>query len=65
MGQRLSLSIAEAARACGIGRTSLYNAISNGDLRVIKHGRRTLVPVDELKNWLARLPAPQSVHRPA
>ena len=40
MDQRLSLSIAEAARACGIGRTSLYNAISNGDLRVIKHGRR-------------------------
>jgi len=53
---KLTLSVVEAARACGLGRTSLYNAISTGRLRARKHGRRTLVAVEDLKTWLASLP---------
>ena len=52
----LCLSIPEACRVAGIGRTGLYKAIGDGSLTVRKAGRRTLVPVDSLKQWLASLP---------
>jgi excisionase family DNA binding protein len=52
----LCLSVAEACKVAGIGRTGLYQAINCGSLIVRKAGRRTLVPVDSLKQWLASLP---------
>ena len=38
------LSIEQAARALGIGRTALYSEIGAGRLRSVKVGRRRLVP---------------------
>jgi len=38
------LSIAEAARALGIGRSALYSEISARRIRRVKVGRRRLVP---------------------
>ena len=38
------LSIEQAARALGIGRTALYSEIGAGRIRSIKVGRRRLVP---------------------
>ena len=38
------LSIAQAARALGIGRTALYSEIWAGRIRTVKVGRRRLVP---------------------
>lgn len=38
------LSIAQAARALGIGRTALYSEIATGRIRSVKVGRRRLVP---------------------
>ena len=38
------LSIAEAARALGIGRSALYSEISARRIRSVKVGRRRLVP---------------------
>lgn len=39
----ISLSINDAARAIGIGRTKLYDLINTGALKTVRLGRRTLV----------------------
>jgi excisionase family DNA binding protein len=54
--EQLAFTISEACSAARIGRTSLYEAIKNGDLVAAKYGRKTLIRVDDLKGWLARLP---------
>jgi excisionase family DNA binding protein len=57
--QSLAVSIAEAVRLTGIGRSSLYEAIRRGDLPIRKSGRRTLLLMEDLRQWLAGLPAPR------
>ncbi len=54
--QQLALTVAEACAAARIGRTTLYEAIKRGDLVAAKYGRKTLIRVDDLRSWLARLP---------
>jgi excisionase family DNA binding protein len=49
---RLAYSPGEAARAAGISRTKLYEAISSGDLRTFKLGSRRLIRVQALEEWL-------------
>jgi hypothetical protein len=50
----LAVSPAEAGRLAGIGRTSIYHAISCGDLKSLKIGARRLVAVDVLRDWLLK-----------
>lgn len=50
----VSVSINDAARAIGIGRTKLYALISSGDLDVIKIGRRTLVKTASIRTLLEK-----------
>jgi putative DNA methylase len=45
--EQLALTVAEACAAARIGRTTLYEAIKNGDLVAAKYGRKTLIRVDE------------------
>jgi excisionase family DNA binding protein len=45
----ITLSITDAAKALGIGRSSTYVLINIGNLKTIKIGRRTLVTVDSLR----------------
>lgn len=54
--EQLALTVAEACAAARIGRTTLYEAIKNGDLVAAKYGRKTLIRVDDLRGWLASLP---------
>lgn len=54
--ERFALTVAEACAAARIGRTTLYEAIKRGDLVAAKYGRKTLIRVDDLRSWLARLP---------
>lgn len=42
-------SISEAARALGLGRTSIYALINEGRLETIKIGRRRLVKVESIR----------------
>ena len=51
--QRLAVSPAEAARLAGIGRTTLYEAIGSGALRSLKIGKRRLITIEALQDWLA------------
>ena len=45
----LTLTIREALRATGLGRTTLYKLIDSGQVRRVKVGRRTLVWYDDLQ----------------
>jgi excisionase family DNA binding protein len=51
--QRLSLSPTEAAAALGVSR-DFYDQHIASELRVVRRGRRRLVPVNELERWLER-----------
>lgn len=54
--EQLALTVSEACAAARIGRTTLYEAIKSGDLVAAKCGRKTIIRVDDLRQWLARLP---------
>jgi len=54
--QREGLSISEACAVAGIGRTKIYQAISDGNLKARKLGKRTLVLRQDLRDFLAALP---------
>ena len=56
MDSPLAYSIMEACAAANVGRTALYQAIRSGQLRAVKHGRRTLILNDDLRRWLTNLP---------
>jgi excisionase family DNA binding protein len=51
--ERLAVSANEAARLCGIGRTSIYRALSTGELKSLKIHKRRLITLDALRAWLA------------
>jgi excisionase family DNA binding protein len=45
---RLTVTVDEAAKLLGIGRTLAYEAVRVGELPTIRIGRRILIPVAEL-----------------
>lgn len=47
------VSVEVAARALGIARTSCYELISDGRLRSVTVGRRRLVPVQALDEFVS------------
>jgi len=50
---RLALTPNEAAAAIGVGRSFFYEHVMP-DLRVIRLGRKRLIPVSELEAWTER-----------
>jgi excisionase family DNA binding protein len=50
---RLALSMDEAAEALSVSRDFLDQHIRH-ELRVVRRGRKVLVPVRELERWLER-----------
>lgn len=50
-----TISVDEAARRAGLGRSTLYAAIGSGALPTIKLGKRRLVRLATLRAWLAAL----------
>ena len=56
--QIIAVSPNEAARLCSIGRTTLYAALSSGELKSTKIGTRRLITLDALREWLKRNETP-------
>lgn len=52
---KLTLKPNEVSQRTGIGRNSVYDAINRGELRSIRIGRRILIPVEAVREWLDRL----------
>ena len=50
--ERLCVSVEEAADMLGICRTTAYKKTQSGELPTVRVGRRVLVPVRALENWL-------------
>lgn len=55
--ETLAYKINEVVEVTGVSRSTLYEAIARGELRAIKLGRRTLIRVEDLKSYMAGLPA--------
>jgi excisionase family DNA binding protein len=53
---KLALSVEEFCRSASIGRTTFYAEVNAGRITPKKVGAKTLIPVTELNDWLARLP---------
>jgi excisionase family DNA binding protein len=58
----LTVDIPEACRLTGLGRSKLYDLIGSGEIRSVTVGRRRLIPMAALRDWLERL---ESVPSPA
>src|SRR4051812_15581511 len=52
---KLSYSILEVQKLVGLGRTTIFKAIKEGRLAVVKEGSRTLVLASELSRWTSDL----------
>lgn len=53
----LLLTVVEAGRLLSVGRTTVYELIERGDLRVVHIGRACRVPVVEVTDYIERLRA--------
>ncbi len=49
----VNVSVGEAARALGVSPRFLRGLIAKGEFPMVRLGRRTLVPLDELRKWNA------------
>jgi excisionase family DNA binding protein len=50
--QRITLSIGEAASRLGVSKTTLWSLVRGGQIRSISLGRRRLIPVTALDQWV-------------
>ena len=49
---KVTITIEQAAKLLGLGRTAAYDAARRGELPTRRLGRRLLVPVPALLEWL-------------
>ena len=54
---KLAYSIGDVQQLGGVGRTSVFKAIKDGQLRIAKCGSRTLILPDDLIGWIESLEA--------
>jgi excisionase family DNA binding protein len=53
-GQRLLLTVSEAAQRLGIGRSLLYELLADGQVESIHVGRLRRIPTDALADYIDR-----------
>lgn len=51
---RVAISVAEAAKALGLGLTQTWKLVNAGEIRSFRVGDRVLIPVDEPAAFVAR-----------
>jgi excisionase family DNA binding protein len=54
--EKLTYSLKEAAAALGVGRSTLYKALTEGALSAVKLGNRTLIRGEALRGWMNSWP---------
>lgn len=52
---RAALTVAQFCETLSIGRTTFYDQVRVGRIRILKVGTRTLVPTSEVDAFLERL----------
>lgn len=52
---KIAMSIEQASQATGLGRTKLYEAINSGELMARKYGKRTIILIHDLEQFIQRL----------
>ncbi len=52
--QRVNWRVDDFCRAHGIGRTLFYDEVKRGQIKLMKVGKRSLVPDTEAKAWQER-----------
>ncbi|MEU1489905.1 helix-turn-helix domain-containing protein [Streptomyces sp. NPDC005776] len=52
----VALTVAEAARRIGIGRTKLYEYVTSGEIASVKIGSLRRIPAEAVNDFLARRP---------
>lgn len=57
---RLLMTVADAALALGLGRSTVYELIGRGELEVIHVGRSARIPADAVRSLVERLRSDQS-----
>jgi len=60
--EKHAFSILEVMQQTSLGRSKIYEEISNGRLRAVKLGNRTLVLAEDLDKFLQALPAVVQSH---
>ena len=50
---RLALTVPEAAAAVGVSPRLVWGALSAGELRGIRLGRRRIILIEDLRAWLS------------
>lgn len=48
------LSVQDAARALGVGRTEIFLMVKRGDIGSVRIGRRRLIPLAEINRFVER-----------
>lgn len=54
---KLAYSIKDVCQLTSLSRSMLYTEISEGRLRAVKRGNRTLILAVDLREWITRWPA--------
>jgi excisionase family DNA binding protein len=53
---KMAYRVKEVRNLLGISNTTFYNMVREGDLKVVKMGKMTLVLAKDLNEWLEKLP---------
>lgn len=54
LGSPLAVPVPEAARLIGISRAQMWVHVKSGLIPSVKIGGRRIVPVEQLREWLAK-----------
>ena len=60
--ERRGFSVPEAAQIIGVGKTTLWEAVYRGEVKVARLGSRVIVPKGEIDRLLGDEAAPQTPH---
>jgi excisionase family DNA binding protein len=57
--QPLTVTVEQAAKLLGIGRSTAYELVHTGDIPSLRLGRRIVIPVERLRHLLAAASSPR------